>query len=211
MYSAFERLPEEKKQHIITVCIEEFSKTGYEKTSTDTIANAAGISKGILFHYFKNKKNLFLYMIDYCRRLLGDKIMEEVQKVKEEDFFHRIKEVVLKKQKIQLTYQTETELVTNALLHPPIGLEDDVKSLLQKNVDQYSDPFLGKMIDDSLLQNYASPEKVMNLTLIALENVTKKYLHLYQTQQLTFTEMQEKVLPEIDDYISMIKYGCLKA
>lgn len=56
MYEAFEKQPQAKKDLILKVAIEEFVKNGYEKASTDIITSRAGISKGILFHYFKSKK-----------------------------------------------------------------------------------------------------------------------------------------------------------
>ena len=37
--------------------------------ATNEIVKEADISKGLLFHYFKNKKGLFLYLYDYCIEL----------------------------------------------------------------------------------------------------------------------------------------------
>ena len=44
-------MDEEKKQKIINASIEEFSK-GYSLASTNEIVRKAGVSKGLLFHYF---------------------------------------------------------------------------------------------------------------------------------------------------------------
>ncbi|WP_456272447.1 TetR/AcrR family transcriptional regulator [Bacillus sp. AK031] len=210
MYPNFEKLPEEKKQLIISICIEEFAKTGFEKTSTDTITTRAGISKGILFHYFKNKKNLFLYVVDHCRQLIGDTIMDELERLKTDDFFERIKEVILIKLRVQLKFSQETNLVTNAMLNPPVTMKDEVQQLLEKNIDSYSDQYLGKLLNAKLLKNHASPEKVVNLTLVALENITKKYIGLYKDESIHFEKLSEQMIPEIDEYIELIKYGCLK-
>ena len=48
---------EEKKQKIYQAALEEFVEHGYQNASTNRITQRAGISKGLLFHYFKNKKN----------------------------------------------------------------------------------------------------------------------------------------------------------
>ncbi|WP_160849782.1 TetR family transcriptional regulator [Pontibacillus yanchengensis] len=211
MYANFEKLPEEKKQAILCVCIEEFSETGFEKTSTDRITSRAGISKGILFHYFKNKKNLFLYIVDYCRQQIGDQIMKEIKEVKTEDFFKRVKEVILIKQRVQIEYYKETQLVTNAVLQPPAGMEDEMKALLQKNVDYYSEEYLNKLLDKDLLQEHASPEKVVNLTMMALEQITQKYVQEYQANTISLAEIQKKAGSEIDEYMKLIKYGCIQS
>lgn len=60
MNEMFFRLPEEKQQRIINAGIEVFSSHEYKRASTDEIARKACISKGLLFHYFHNKKSLSL-------------------------------------------------------------------------------------------------------------------------------------------------------
>mgnify|MGYP001006429114 FL=1 len=52
-------IDEQKRQRVIRASIEEFAK-GYEVASTNEIVRKAGISKGLLFHYFGNKKNLYM-------------------------------------------------------------------------------------------------------------------------------------------------------
>ena len=42
--------------------------TNTKKASTDDIAAKAGISKGLLFYYFHNKKELYLYLLEYATR-----------------------------------------------------------------------------------------------------------------------------------------------
>ena len=50
---------EDKQLDILRVATEEFATNGFYKTKTDTIAEKAGVSKGLIFHYFKSKKNLY--------------------------------------------------------------------------------------------------------------------------------------------------------
>ena len=45
--------------------LKEFGKHEFEKVSTNTIVKNAVISKGLLFHYFENKKSLVEYLEDY--------------------------------------------------------------------------------------------------------------------------------------------------
>ncbi|UNC92066.1 TetR/AcrR family transcriptional regulator [Candidatus Contubernalis alkaliaceticus] len=59
MNKTFMKLSAEKRKNIINTAIREFAQKGYTAASTDSICNAAGISKGTLFYYIKNKKNLF--------------------------------------------------------------------------------------------------------------------------------------------------------
>ncbi|MEM9215423.1 MAG: TetR/AcrR family transcriptional regulator, partial [Cyanobacteria bacterium P01_F01_bin.150] len=47
-----------KKQQIIQAAIELFATCGYEKTSIAAICEQAKVSKGAVFHHFKNKDEL---------------------------------------------------------------------------------------------------------------------------------------------------------
>ena len=60
---SFMKLPEERKAQILQIATEEFVRCGYAGASTNTITRRAVISKGILFHYFGSKKELYLYML----------------------------------------------------------------------------------------------------------------------------------------------------
>jgi len=72
MYETFEKLPESRRKHILEICIEEFAHNGYQNTSTNTIVKRLGISKGLLFLYFKSKKDLYLYLADYLAEVTVD-------------------------------------------------------------------------------------------------------------------------------------------
>lgn len=62
----FFSLPVEKQQTIINAGYRVFSRDSYKSSSMREIAEAAGISKSLLFHYFHNKKELYLFLWDRC-------------------------------------------------------------------------------------------------------------------------------------------------
>ena len=47
------------KEKIVDAALATFSKNGYDRTRMDDIAEAANVSKGTLYLYFKNKEELF--------------------------------------------------------------------------------------------------------------------------------------------------------
>ena len=57
------RDPEDKKQRIMNSAIKVIAEKGYNGASTALIARDAGVSQGIIFHYFGNKEELFWTMI----------------------------------------------------------------------------------------------------------------------------------------------------
>lgn len=66
MNEKFYSLPEEKQQAILNAGYKVFSQNSYKNSPMSQIANAAGISKSLLFHYFRNKKELYLFLWDKC-------------------------------------------------------------------------------------------------------------------------------------------------
>jgi AcrR family transcriptional regulator len=54
----FEEMREEKKALIMNTALEHFSNVGYHATTITHIARHAGISKGLMYNYFKSKEDL---------------------------------------------------------------------------------------------------------------------------------------------------------
>ncbi len=66
MNQKFFSLPDEKQQAILNAGYRVFSRNSYRNSPMSEIAEAAGISKSLLFHYFHNKKELYLFLWDKC-------------------------------------------------------------------------------------------------------------------------------------------------
>ncbi len=72
--SPFSQLPKEKKKRILQAAIEVFAQNDYKHASTDEIASRAGISKGLLFYYFHDKKTLYFYLGEYLKRMIENRL-----------------------------------------------------------------------------------------------------------------------------------------
>lgn len=59
-----EEIREEKKNLIMDVALEHFSNTGFHATTISHIAKHAGISKGLMYNYFRSKEDLLSAIID---------------------------------------------------------------------------------------------------------------------------------------------------
>lgn len=72
---------EQRKRQILDAAIKIFSRKGFFLATTDDIIKQAGIGKGTIYRYFKNKEELFLSVI-YCGlEQLRDDILKEIDKV----------------------------------------------------------------------------------------------------------------------------------
>ncbi len=59
----FFNLPEEKREQIIQVAIDEFAENDYENVSISRIVARAGIAKGSFYQYFEDKDDLYAYLL----------------------------------------------------------------------------------------------------------------------------------------------------
>lgn len=52
-------IDQQKYDRILAAALNQFAKHGYQKANTDEIAKEAGVSKGLIFHYFGKKHVLY--------------------------------------------------------------------------------------------------------------------------------------------------------
>ena len=76
MNEKFYALSEEKQNAIINAGFKVFAKNSYKKSPVNEIAIEAGISKSLLFFYFKNKKELYIFLLKQSEELTKRTLME---------------------------------------------------------------------------------------------------------------------------------------
>ncbi len=84
---------EKKEKAILDSAREFFFRYGYKKTSMDEIAEDAGIGKGTIYNYFKNKEDLFIRNGELKRLEVLDKVQQEMGRIKRAD--HKMLHVTL--------------------------------------------------------------------------------------------------------------------
>lgn len=163
MNKKFYDLPQEKQDAIINAALHVFAKYDYKKASTDEIVSLAGISKGLLFHYFENKKGLYLFLYQYAT----DYLVREMRKqhdFSETDYFR----IVVNAQMSKLAVLSKHPDIMLFLVQAYYEESPVVKNELDKSfgmiVTDSSQRFLERA-DTSKLKEDVSPEKVLNIIL----------------------------------------------
>ena len=76
MNEKFYALPVEKRNRIINAGFKVFAANSYKKSPVGEIAEEAGISKSLLFFYFHNKKDLYLFLLKRSEEITKQKLLE---------------------------------------------------------------------------------------------------------------------------------------
>ena len=89
MNDKFYALSEEKQSQILNAAYKVFATNQYKKAPTSEIAAEAGISKSLLFHYFHNKLELYLFLWKHAADLTK-KYMCKYKVYETDDFFEML-------------------------------------------------------------------------------------------------------------------------
>lgn len=123
----FLALSQEKQATIRNAALACFARHGYEKTSINDIAVAAGISKASIFQYFGNKQTLYQYLFDYCaaqmKQAYNTSALEETT-----DFFDRVWEASVMKVEILKKHPHIASFIASVAVEPTPELKSAIFS-----------------------------------------------------------------------------------
>jgi AcrR family transcriptional regulator len=82
----------ERRADVLRVAVSRFAKTGYQGTSTEDVARAAGISQPYLFKMWPTKKALFISLVEHGFERVRQAFVEAVGDATGEDALARMGE-----------------------------------------------------------------------------------------------------------------------
>ena len=132
--SKFESLPEERREAIVSAAVETFGKNDYKNASTETIARRAGISKGLLFFYFKNKKELYLYLMEHLMEKVSNLVLDDGY-WEIDDFFELLVYAAETKSKVLSKFPYLLEFSIRAFYPEHKDIKDTMDSWTQRQLD----------------------------------------------------------------------------
>lgn len=147
MNDKFFQLPFEKQRRIINAAYKVFSQNSYKKAPMSEIADEGGISKALLFHYFTNKCELYMF--------LWNNSIEQIQKASSQyhvteatEFFEMMYRSLLAKCSVIRFYPYLYQFAVNAYYEQ----EPQIKRNIQENyylVSKNSENILWNTINES--------------------------------------------------------------
>ncbi len=148
MNEKFFNLPQERQDLIRSSAILEFGEGSFKKTSADAIAKRAGVSKALLFHYFKDKRELYAYLFQYAIDMCMEAFNRQVERMTyfgETDFFaalergHKVKMDMVRRMPGLFRFVMRAYYERDSVLSPRLRRKlDDVLA-------QSTDSFLARM------------------------------------------------------------------
>ncbi len=182
MNEKFLELPEEKRLKIINAGFEVFSHNEYKRASTDTIAQLAGISKGLLFYYFHNKKAFYLFLFDYAAKLITDSVVNgrynEIT-----DFFELCEYASERKLELLREMPSIMDFVMRAFFSQREEISDELGEWFQKTSSVIFEQYFTN-IDFTKFKDDVNPAEILQM----LTWMAEGYFH---SKQRTATEIEQ--------------------
>ncbi len=202
MFSKFLNLDMEKQDRILNAAMKEFAQKGFEKASTNEIVKEADISKGLLFHYFKDKKNLFLFLYDHCIDVSTNEFYKKIN-LDEKDFFIRLNQMCIIKFDLLNKYPEMFRFIETAYMETSKNVKKELDERKEKLIKINSiKVFEG--FDLSKFKEDIDVKKAINVMIWTFQGLGDEALKKAKLLSLDKPDYSE-VFAEADIYIDMFK------
>lgn len=135
MNPKFMKLEQEKKERVINAALKEFAQKGFKSASTNRIVEEANISKGLLFHYFGSKKNLYIFVCDYAIETFLNDFYGKVN-YEETDIIERWTQVATLKLQIIKKYPEMYRFMLTVAIEDDEEVKDYIDSLKNESLEE---------------------------------------------------------------------------
>jgi AcrR family transcriptional regulator len=162
-------IPERRRLEIIQAACKVFSQKGYHSTRIDDIASEVNISRGLFYHYFESKLDIFIKIIEELIIKITNGVVAETEKEPKtrEGFIDQMRRLGER----LLDILTEEPYISNFLFIEVQGIDEEVAQRLYYAFDllgQYTQLYLRRNIERGFLR----PDIPIEMTALAINAMT---------------------------------------
>ncbi|HPQ47293.1 MAG TPA: TetR/AcrR family transcriptional regulator [Clostridia bacterium] len=203
MEEILKNMDEAKRDRIINAALEEFADHGFKKASTNNIVKNAGISKGLLFHYFENKESLYEYLEKYVVNTVIETLENEID-WEETDFFNRLMQVAMIKGRLTYRFPKMFEFFTTILSDKSL---DEIYAYRE----DFAPGLLEKVYVHNIDYSRFKPDIDMERTMKIINWVIEKYsMELLDKLLQKKTYDYDAITADFEEYMKILKKAFYK-
>lgn len=202
MNKTFKNLDRDKQKRIINAALREFTVMGFDQASTNRIVKNAEIGKGMLFYYFTSKKDLYLYLIDYCIKMIESKYFALID-TSERDLIERLKKISNVKMDFMGEHPDSMNFMATILVEGVDQIDDTLKSRIEKLQEKGYD-IIYDNLDYSLFRKDIDAEKTFKLIQWAFHGYEEEIKYRLRDQDVTTIDY-EPYFDEFFAYLDIMK------
>lgn len=169
------------KEKILQAAITEFSASGYDKVTMENICTRHGISKGMMYHYYSGKDDLFLMCVQNMYQMMQQYLEANMAELEKKDALHALKEFWMLRESFFGEHPPFKNIFENALLRTPPHLFEKIEEI-RGPIEALNRQFLHRTIGKIELRENLKKENV-SIYLEAMESVFWKLVEQYRREQ----------------------------
>lgn len=195
MNEKFFDLKKEKQDRMINAALKAFAVNGYKRASTDEIVKDAGISKGLLFHYFDTKLGLYEFVYDYSVRYIVMEMSAAISQ-KETDFYALYEQKEMCKIQALKNYPYMQQMINRSMQ------EDDSEAVtvIWERRDSYNQK-IAEIMGQADMTKFSGNTDTGKLRKIIDFTIEGLMTERFREQAFDV----EKLMDEVMDYLAMLK------
>lgn len=197
MNEQFWALDEEKRLRIINAALEVFATNDYKRSVTDDIAAKAGISKGLLFYYFNNKKSLYTFLYSYCGKVMIEEVVDN-SLLEITDFFELLRVTGEKKYKVLEKMPYIYDFSIKAYFSSIEEMETHISDIRDVGISLINEE-LFKNIDFTKFKEGTDIQRIINILIWSTEG----YISDIRKRKLELS--LEEIMKEYNSWLEMFK------
>ncbi|MFR4440300.1 MAG: TetR/AcrR family transcriptional regulator [Hungatella sp.] len=130
------------KERILAAALAEFGTNSYESASINAICSKSQISKGLIYHNFQSKDDLYLQ----CVRICYDQMLEylKTHMIELQEVPDRLRNLFLLRQTFFSEHPYYANIFFHSILWPPAHLLDEIQAI-RTDFDQFYRMLLDKL------------------------------------------------------------------
>ncbi len=170
------------KEKILQASMEEFSQFGYEKVTMDSICAKHKISKGMMYHYYSGKDDLFLLCVQEMYTMMQAYIEERISELKKKEALEALKGFWTLRESFFEQHPEQKNIFENALLRTPEHLSEKIAEI-RRPIESLNRRFLHETLGKIELRENLKKENA-SIYLEAMESVFWKLVDQYLSKKL---------------------------
>ncbi len=165
---------DDPRARILDAAEEAFAAEGFARASTNAICEAAGVSKGLVFHYFESKAGLYLAALDRASAALKAR-MESYGGDSPRDFFAAMTDATMAKLRASLELPAAYSLVYDAYVNTPREAAPEIRARLAAAFAD-SRARLGQSLGPEAFRPGVDRDRALDLIYACLRGLTDGYM-----------------------------------
>lgn len=196
---------ERSRQAIIQAAMDEFGSADFEAVTMERICAGHGISKGMMYHYFSNKDELFLCCVSGIFQELWKYLQENMSIPADEPILESLKHFFWLRETFFQTRDREKHVFENAVFYPPGHLAEQIQKY-REPIREENDRFLRQIVSRAKLHENLNQEKAIRY-LNSIYQLFWNALHQYCLPE--GYQGFHSTLTEAEELLEMLLFGII--